>query len=80
MQLQINLFRTQQIYDKDSNNMPELLKPQFERIEIELENILRWEDDGGKIIGCGNPVDRLNPAMDRVNNKQMITAREKESE
>jgi hypothetical protein len=24
-----------------------------------LENILRWEDDGGQMIGYGNPVDRL---------------------
>ena len=30
--------------------MPELIMPQLERPKIELENILRWEDDGGKII------------------------------
>ncbi len=30
--------------------MPELIRPQLERTEIELENILCWEDDGGKII------------------------------
>jgi hypothetical protein len=35
---------------QDSNNMPEPIKPQPERTEIELENISRWVDDSGKII------------------------------
>lgn len=56
MQLQITLFRTQQIYGKDSDNMPELIKPQLERTETELTNILRWEDDGGKIIETAKAV------------------------
>jgi hypothetical protein len=30
--------------------MPEPIKPQLERTEIELENISRWVDDSGKII------------------------------
>ena len=30
--------------------MPELIKPQLNGTEIELENILRWEDDGGKNV------------------------------
>jgi hypothetical protein len=33
---------------QDSNNMPEPIKPQLERTEI--EHISRWVDDSGKII------------------------------
>jgi len=30
--------------------MLELVKPKLEGIEIELGHLLRWENDGGKII------------------------------
>lgn len=33
------------------NNMLEWVKKQFEVREVELGNILRWEDDGGQIAG-----------------------------
>ena len=38
-------FFMQRIHDNDPGNLPEL-----ERSKGVLENILRWEDDGGKII------------------------------
>jgi len=38
-------FFTQRIHDSESGNLLEL-----ERSKGILENILRWEDDGGKII------------------------------
>jgi len=39
------------IYGKDlSENMPELVKPESERTERVIEDILRWADDGGQIL------------------------------
>jgi hypothetical protein len=38
-------FFMQRIHGNDPGNLPEL-----ERSKGVLENILRWEDDGGKII------------------------------
>jgi hypothetical protein len=39
------------IYGKDlSENMPELVKPESERTESVIEDILRWADDGGQIL------------------------------
>ncbi len=50
MQPWITLFHRQRIHDKDSDNLLEFVKPKLEGLEIELTNILRWEDDGGKVI------------------------------
>jgi hypothetical protein len=50
MQPRITLFHRQRIHDMDSDNIPEFLKPKSEETKINLTNILRWEDDGGKII------------------------------
>jgi len=47
----LSYFFTQRIHGKDSNNMPEL-----ERTEGVLENILRWEDDGGPVFETANPL------------------------
>jgi len=38
------------MHDQDSNNLLELVKPKLQGTEVELANILRWEDDGGKIV------------------------------
>jgi len=39
------------IYGKDlSEKMPELVKPESERTERVIEDILRWADDGGQIL------------------------------
>jgi hypothetical protein len=48
----LSYFFTQRIHGKDSDNMPELVKPESESeiTKSVLDNILRWEDDGGKII------------------------------
>lgn len=39
-----------------SGAMPELIKPEagLQRIEITMEDILRWADDGGNMLGPGN--------------------------
>jgi hypothetical protein len=39
------------LHDEDPSSLPGTIKPQprLERTENDLENILRWEDDGGKI-------------------------------
>ena len=42
-----------------------LIKPQLERTEIELEAILRWEDDGGQMLDVGSPIDQSNPGITR---------------
>ena len=45
-------FFAQRLRGKDPDNQLELLRPdpELERSKGVLENILRWEDDGGKII------------------------------
>ena len=46
----LSCFFAQRIHFKDSDNILELIRPQLERTKIELENIPRWEDEGGLII------------------------------
>jgi hypothetical protein len=41
---------TQRIHCIGSDDVPELITQQLVRSEVELENVLRWEDDGGQII------------------------------
>lgn len=42
--------RRKRIYGKDSSeHMPEFVKPESERTESVIEDILRWADDGGQI-------------------------------
>ena len=40
-----------------------------ERSKRVIENILRWEDDGGQMLDLGNPIARSNPetARERAN-------------
>jgi hypothetical protein len=40
----------QKVHDKKMADIPELAKLELEEIEIELTNILRGEDVGGKIV------------------------------
>jgi len=61
----LSYFFPQRIHGKDPDNMLEWIKPQLERTEIEPENILRWEDDGGQMLAAGNPIDWSNPDMAR---------------
>lgn len=46
-----------------SGNMPELIKPEsaWERAEIGIEEILRWADDGGKMLDLENRTSRSDP-------------------
>jgi hypothetical protein len=46
-----------------SDNMPDLIKPEsvWERVESGIEDILRWADDGGKMLDLGNGTTRLTP-------------------
>jgi hypothetical protein len=54
---------TQRIHGKDPDKVLELVIADLEGTKFDLRNILRWEEDGGQMIGCGNPSDRLNPAI-----------------
>ena len=49
------------------NKMLALVGPDSEsqRSKVALENILRWEDDGGQMLDACNPKDRSNPAIAR---------------
>ena len=50
MQAQITQLYKQQTHQQAANNLLEKAKKQLEAKEIELTNILRWEEDGGLII------------------------------
>jgi hypothetical protein len=57
-------FFGQRIQGSDSSgNMPELTKPESElqRAESGIEDILRWADDGGKMLDLGNLTGRSKP-------------------
>jgi hypothetical protein len=66
-------FFRQRIHGKDSSdNMLELVRPdsELEKSKSVLENILRWEDDGGQMLAAGNPIDWSNPDMARERAKE----------
>ena len=50
MQAQVTQLYKQQVQKQDANNLLEWTKNRLEAKEIELTNILRWEDDGGLIV------------------------------
>ena len=44
-------------YSRDSSkHMPELVKPESERTESVIEDILRWADDGGRTLSQSDRV------------------------
>jgi hypothetical protein len=49
MRTLINRLYRQRLQKENTNKVPELVSPQLEITDFELENILRWEDDGGQI-------------------------------
>ena len=51
---------TQRIHDRAPDNVVELVRAELERIEFELTNNLRWEDDGGMIIETAKAVSQLD--------------------
>jgi hypothetical protein len=55
MQAQLIWLRKKQSSRQDSNKMLEWVQNQLEGRKIELKNILRWEDDGGKIVEVNVP-------------------------
>lgn len=58
-------FFGQRIRGQDSSgNMPELIKPESEpeMVESGIEDILRWEDDGGRMLDLRNRTARSNAA------------------
>ena len=46
-----------------AGNMPELIKPEsvWERVESGIEDILRWADDGGKMLDLEKRIARSDP-------------------
>ena len=51
----LSYFFRQLILSRDSNNVPEWVRPESKATEIKPENILRWEDDGGPAVEISNP-------------------------
>lgn len=53
-------FFGQRIHGAISSNMPELIKPesQWPKAESIIEDILRWADDGGKMLDLENHTTR----------------------
>ncbi|HUE97739.1 MAG TPA: hypothetical protein VMN99_00715 [Anaerolineales bacterium] len=72
MELGLSYFLRQRTHGRDSSdNMPELVKPESEReraISV-MEDILRWADDGGQMLGPDNRTAASNPetARERAN-------------
>jgi len=56
-------INTRRIQNKVSKSIHELVgpDPEMERSSGELENIMRWEDDGGLIVGVNVFTDDLPP-------------------
>ena len=51
LKLGLSYFFKKRIHGRDSSeNMPELVKPEPERTESVIEDILRWADDGGRML------------------------------
>jgi hypothetical protein len=53
-------FFGQQIHGSKSGNLPELIKPEsgWPKAESVIEDILRWADDGGKMLDLENHATR----------------------
>lgn len=65
-------FFGQRIHGSDSDsgrsgNMPELIRPEskWPKAESVIEDILRWADDGGKMLDLGNLTARLGTDDER---------------
>ena len=61
--LRFSYINTRRIQNKVSKSIHELVGPdrELEKSSGELENILRWEDDGGLIVGVNVFTDDLPP-------------------
>lgn len=68
----LSFFFRQRIHGKDaSDHMPESVRveSEWEKTESVIRDILRWADDGGKILDLGNRTTRSSPdaAQERAN-------------
>ena len=45
--------------------MPELIKPEWQRAENGIKDLLRWADDGGKMLDLGNRTAVSDPGDPR---------------
>jgi hypothetical protein len=64
LKLRLPYFFGQRIHRRDSSgNMPELIQPETElqRAESGIEDVLRWADDGGKMLDLRNRTARSDP-------------------
>ena len=53
--------RSHNLLSSGSGNVPELIKPEWQRAENRIEDLLRWADDGGKMLDLGNRNGVLAP-------------------
>ena len=64
LKLRLPYFFGQRIHGKDSSgHMPKLIKPEseWEGAEGVIEALLRWADDGGKMLDLENRTSRSDP-------------------
>jgi len=68
----LRIFCTQRNYGRAANNMSESIILPLEKSKIEVENILRWEDDGGRILNAGNAITPSITNVARESAKRML--------
>ena len=83
--LKVPYFFGQRIHGAGSSgNLPELIKPAsgWERAQGGTEDILRWADDGGKMLDLGKRTTRSNPdtPQERATNDGISKVTEVEQE
>ncbi|HEX5807942.1 MAG TPA: hypothetical protein VFY25_04700 [Anaerolineales bacterium] len=85
--LKLPYFFGQRSYGAGSSgNLPELIKPEsgWERAQGGIEDILRWADDGGKMLDLGKRTTQSNSNPDagreRATNDGMSKVTEAEQE
>lgn len=79
LKLRLSSFLGQRILLVDSSgNMPELIKPAsgWERADSVIEDILRWADDGGKMLDLGNRTARSDPQDTRERRSERLMSQE----
>lgn len=79
LKLRLSSFLGQRILLVDSSgNMPELIKPAsgWERADSAIEDILRWADDGGKMLDLGNRTARSDPQDTRERRSERLMSQE----
>ena len=64
------MLHCKQVHGRNITSMPEWVKPESE--EIELTTILRWEDDGGKVIQVAEPAKIVRSRIDGPGTQRVI--------